>query len=180
MTIWVTVKQGIPYLGTKATFGEDILSHLTNGSIMLVWCNCMIFDGVIYPGQEANRVSHFQFFMSQSNARKYMVSSEIEKWHCSLLIGLCCKCHKPPRLSFMMPLTLWLFTFMWSFNKCFMLRHFCFFFRESASKVNTKVQQGLFMFAVSNSCMDPIVYGMFSNRVKAYYIHLFFFLHSVL
>lgn len=31
--------------------------------------------------------------------------------------------------------------------------------RESASKLDNKIQRGLFIFAVSNSCMDPIVYG---------------------
>ena len=31
--------------------------------------------------------------------------------------------------------------------------------RESASKIHPKVQKGLFLFAVSNSCVNPIVYG---------------------
>ena len=34
-----------------------------------------------------------------------------------------------------------------------------FSFRESAELINPKVQKGLFLFAVSNSVMDPIVYG---------------------
>ena len=34
-------------------------------------------------------------------------------------------------------------------------------YRKAASKVHPKVQKGLFLFAVSNSCMDPIVYGMY-------------------
>jgi len=36
------------------------------------------------------------------------------------------------------------------------------FDKESASKLDSRLQSGLFMFAVSNSCMDPIVYGCFS------------------
>lgn len=32
-------------------------------------------------------------------------------------------------------------------------------YRKAASKIHPKVQKGLFLFAVSNSCMDPIVYG---------------------
>ena len=32
-------------------------------------------------------------------------------------------------------------------------------FSDSADKLNKKVSKGLFMFAVSNSCMNPIVYG---------------------
>ena len=32
-------------------------------------------------------------------------------------------------------------------------------FSESASKLDPRLQSGLFMFAVSNSCMNPILYG---------------------
>jgi len=28
-------------------------------------------------------------------------------------------------------------------------------------RIDSKIKKGLFLFAVSNSCMDPIVYGMF-------------------
>ena len=31
--------------------------------------------------------------------------------------------------------------------------------RKTAEKVHPKIQKGLFLFAVSNSCADPIVYG---------------------
>ena len=33
------------------------------------------------------------------------------------------------------------------------------FSKEIALKVEPKVQRGLFIFAVSNSCVNPIVYG---------------------
>ena len=33
------------------------------------------------------------------------------------------------------------------------------FSKESARRVEPKVQRGLFIFAVSNSCVNPIVYG---------------------
>ncbi len=33
------------------------------------------------------------------------------------------------------------------------------YFRESAKQVDPKVERGLFLFAVSNSCVNPIVYG---------------------
>ena len=32
-------------------------------------------------------------------------------------------------------------------------------FRESAKAVNPKIRRGLFQFAVSSSCVNPIVYG---------------------
>ena len=49
------------------------------------------------------------------------------------------------------------------------------FFRKSAQAIDPKVQRGLFIFAVSNSCIDPIVYGMyryimFIDRYKSYYL----------
>ncbi|XP_063432013.1 adipokinetic hormone/corazonin-related peptide receptor variant I-like isoform X2 [Mytilus trossulus] len=37
---------------------------------------------------------------------------------------------------------------------------------ESAKRLNSKIKKGLFLFAVSNSCMDPIVYGMFTINFK--------------
>ncbi|XP_050402450.1 adipokinetic hormone/corazonin-related peptide receptor variant I isoform X2 [Patella vulgata] len=40
------------------------------------------------------------------------------------------------------------------------------FDRDAASKVDPKVQRGLFLFAVSNACMDPIVYGMFTATFR--------------
>ncbi|XP_071168003.1 adipokinetic hormone/corazonin-related peptide receptor variant I-like isoform X4 [Mytilus edulis] len=37
---------------------------------------------------------------------------------------------------------------------------------ESAKRLNSKIKKGLFLFAVSNSCMDPIVYGMFTTAFR--------------
>ena len=36
---------------------------------------------------------------------------------------------------------------------------FLFSFSESAKLVDQKIQRGLFLFAVSSSCVNPIVYG---------------------
>lgn len=36
----------------------------------------------------------------------------------------------------------------------------------TAKQVDPIIQRALFLFAVSNSCMDPIVYGMFTINVK--------------
>nr|AKA95272.1 adipokinetic hormone receptor 1A [Crassostrea gigas]CAP17413.1 G Protein coupled receptor [Crassostrea gigas] len=41
---------------------------------------------------------------------------------------------------------------------------------DSASQLDPKVQRGLFLFAVSNSCMDPIVYGMFTINFKREFV----------
>ncbi|KAL8620628.1 hypothetical protein ACOMHN_029519 [Nucella lapillus] len=40
------------------------------------------------------------------------------------------------------------------------------FDRESATKIDPKIQRGLFLFAVSNSCINPIVYGMFTTAYR--------------
>ncbi|XP_050401059.1 adipokinetic hormone/corazonin-related peptide receptor variant I [Patella vulgata] len=45
----------------------------------------------------------------------------------------------------------------------FLLSAWWWFDRESAVKLDPKIRRGLFLFAVSNSCMDPIVYGMFTT-----------------
>ncbi|KAH8041391.1 hypothetical protein HPB51_014672 [Rhipicephalus microplus] len=37
---------------------------------------------------------------------------------------------------------------------------------ESASKVDGYVQSSLFMFAVSNSCVNPLVYGSFTSSFR--------------
>ncbi|CAM1293345.1 GNRHR (predicted) [Pycnogonum litorale] len=36
------------------------------------------------------------------------------------------------------------------------------FFKSSATKIDKKIQKILFIFAVSNSCLNPLVYGYFS------------------
>ncbi|XP_018328749.1 gonadotropin-releasing hormone II receptor [Agrilus planipennis] len=38
--------------------------------------------------------------------------------------------------------------------------------RESALKVDQRIQKGLFLFACTNSCMNPIVYGAFNIRTR--------------
>lgn len=40
------------------------------------------------------------------------------------------------------------------------------FDRESASKVDTAVQDGLFIMAVSNSCMNPLIYGSYAMKCR--------------
>ncbi|XP_061174212.1 adipokinetic hormone/corazonin-related peptide receptor variant I-like isoform X2 [Saccostrea echinata] len=52
----------------------------------------------------------------------------------------------------------------------FVLSTWWWFDRESASQLDPKVQRGLFLFAVSNSCMDPIVYGMFTINFKREFV----------
>lgn len=36
--------------------------------------------------------------------------------------------------------------------------------KESAARVNTNVQDGLFLMAVSNSCLNPLIYSTYSMR----------------
>lgn len=38
--------------------------------------------------------------------------------------------------------------------------------KESAKLVDQRIQKGLFLFASTNSCMNPIVYGIFNIRAK--------------
>ena len=53
----------------------------------------------------------------------------------------------------------------------------CFiFFRNSAEKIDPKVQKGLFMFAVSNSCMDPLVYGEYPTSMDVRQVERILFL----
>lgn len=37
---------------------------------------------------------------------------------------------------------------------------------DSAKKVDQRIQKGLFLFACTNSCMNPIVYGIYNIRKK--------------
>ncbi|XP_060072133.1 adipokinetic hormone/corazonin-related peptide receptor variant I-like [Ylistrum balloti] len=48
----------------------------------------------------------------------------------------------------------------------FVISAWWWFDKDSAKKLDPKIQKGLFLFAVSNSCMDPIVYGMFTINFK--------------
>jgi gonadotropin-releasing hormone receptor len=38
--------------------------------------------------------------------------------------------------------------------------------RESAMDVDQRIQKGLFLFACTNSCMNPVVYGVFNIRAR--------------
>lgn len=38
--------------------------------------------------------------------------------------------------------------------------------RDTAVHVDPKIQRGLFLFACTNSCMNPIVYGAFNIRAR--------------
>lgn len=50
------------------------------------------------------------------------------------------------------------------------------FCRSSAKQIDSKVQRGLFIFAVANSCLDPIVYGKYSPPdINFLYFHFAFF-----
>lgn len=40
------------------------------------------------------------------------------------------------------------------------------FDRESAIKVDGAIQDGLFLMAVSNSCMNPLVYGSYAMKCR--------------
>ncbi|XP_055880540.1 adipokinetic hormone/corazonin-related peptide receptor variant I-like isoform X2 [Biomphalaria glabrata] len=48
----------------------------------------------------------------------------------------------------------------------FVMSAWYYFDRNSAIKIDPKVQRGLFIFAVSNSCINPIVYGMFTAAFR--------------
>ncbi|XP_064608084.1 adipokinetic hormone/corazonin-related peptide receptor variant I-like [Liolophura sinensis] len=48
----------------------------------------------------------------------------------------------------------------------FVISAWWWFDSRSFKKIDPKVQRGLLLFAVSNSCMDPIVYGMFSATFR--------------
>ncbi|XP_058454972.1 adipokinetic hormone/corazonin-related peptide receptor variant I-like isoform X3 [Malaya genurostris] len=40
------------------------------------------------------------------------------------------------------------------------------FDRQSASSVDQRIQKGLFLFACTNSCMNPIVYGIYNIKIR--------------
>ncbi|XP_013383578.1 gonadotropin-releasing hormone II receptor isoform X1 [Lingula anatina] len=45
---------------------------------------------------------------------------------------------------------------------------------ESAKKVDSKIQRAMFLLAVSNSCINPVVYGMFSIDFKREFLRCCF------
>lgn len=51
------------------------------------------------------------------------------------------------------------------------MNSFCFAFRymvdrPSAEKVDPRIQDGLFLMVVSNSCLNPLVYGAFTRECR--------------
>ncbi|XP_031632169.1 gonadotropin-releasing hormone receptor isoform X2 [Contarinia nasturtii] len=52
--------------------------------------------------------------------------------------------------------------FIVSWTPFYVMSVWYWFDRESALKVDQKIQRGLFLFACTNSCMNPIVYGFFN------------------
>ncbi|XP_025077149.1 gonadotropin-releasing hormone II receptor-like isoform X2 [Pomacea canaliculata] len=48
----------------------------------------------------------------------------------------------------------------------FVMSAWYWFDSASATKIDPKIQRGLFLFAVSNSCINPIVYGMFTTAFR--------------
>ncbi|GLH05347.1 uncharacterized protein GBIM_10964 [Gryllus bimaculatus] len=49
---------------------------------------------------------------------------------------------------------------------CINLRYKYMFDRESAKQVDSRVQDALFIMAVSNSCMNPLVYGSYALNCR--------------
>ena len=45
------------------------------------------------------------------------------------------------------------------------------FDRENAAKLNPDVQEGLFIMAVANSCVNPLVYGSHTKECRETVIH---------
>ncbi|KAH3841735.1 hypothetical protein DPMN_115210 [Dreissena polymorpha] len=56
------------------------------------------------------------------------------------------------------------FVFCWT--PYYVISVWWWFDKESAQKLDPKIQSSLFIFAVSNSCVNPIVYGLFTINFK--------------
>ncbi|GAB6026573.1 hypothetical protein CHUAL_012988 [Chamberlinius hualienensis] len=56
--------------------------------------------------------------------------------------------------------------FIWCWTPYFVMTMWYMFDRNSAAKVDPKVQEFLFMFAVSNSCVNPLVYGTYAINLR--------------
>ncbi|XP_053679577.1 adipokinetic hormone/corazonin-related peptide receptor variant I-like [Anopheles nili] len=56
--------------------------------------------------------------------------------------------------------------FVWCWTPYVVMTLWYMFDRESASKVDVAVQDGLFLMAVSNSCMNPLVYGSYAMKCR--------------
>uniref|UniRef100_A0A182R4X2 G_PROTEIN_RECEP_F1_2 domain-containing protein n=1 Tax=Anopheles funestus TaxID=62324 RepID=A0A182R4X2_ANOFN len=56
--------------------------------------------------------------------------------------------------------------FVWCWTPYVVMTLWYMFDRESAAKVDVAVQDGLFLMAVSNSCMNPLVYGSYAMKCR--------------
>ncbi|XP_055632256.1 adipokinetic hormone/corazonin-related peptide receptor variant I-like isoform X2 [Toxorhynchites rutilus septentrionalis] len=56
--------------------------------------------------------------------------------------------------------------FVWCWTPYVVMTLWYMFDRESAVKVDGAVQDGLFLMAVSNSCMNPLVYGSYAMKCR--------------
>ncbi|EDS28711.1 gonadotropin-releasing hormone receptor [Culex quinquefasciatus] len=56
--------------------------------------------------------------------------------------------------------------FVWCWTPYVVMTLWYMFDRESAIKVDGAIQDGLFLMAVSNSCMNPLVYGSYAMKCR--------------
>ncbi|BES94294.1 receptor [Nesidiocoris tenuis] len=56
--------------------------------------------------------------------------------------------------------------FIWCWTPYVVMTLWYMFDRQSAEKVDTRLQDGLFLMAVSNSCMNPLVYGSYAMNFR--------------
>ncbi|XP_047004899.1 vasopressin V2 receptor-like [Schistocerca americana] len=54
--------------------------------------------------------------------------------------------------------------FIWCWTPYVVMTLWYMFDRESAKKVDQRLQDALFIMAVSNSCVNPLVYGSYAMR----------------
>ncbi|KAK9506694.1 hypothetical protein O3M35_008582 [Rhynocoris fuscipes] len=56
--------------------------------------------------------------------------------------------------------------FIWCWTPYVVMTLWYMFDRESAEKVDPRLQDALFIMAVSNSCMNPLVYGSYALKCQ--------------
>nr|XP_014289173.1 uncharacterized protein LOC106688967 [Halyomorpha halys] len=56
--------------------------------------------------------------------------------------------------------------FIWCWTPYVVMTLWYMFDRETATKVDTRIQDALFLMAVSNSCMNPLVYGSYAMNFR--------------
>jgi gonadotropin-releasing hormone receptor len=56
--------------------------------------------------------------------------------------------------------------FIWCWTPYVVMTLWYVFDRESAEKVDNTIQDSLFIMAVSNSCMNPLVYGSYAMKCR--------------